>query len=137
MYIKWQLICLPEDIVVSPTNCWPMSNLYVVRISLPHLNFYEHHLSKLVNWLYISTSDVFSCHAIKFQFIFLLPMWNNTCRKSRKGKLSKQDFGISLAKWIQESIGILFCKKSEKNLGVFATLNYSELKQNAKVNLCI
>jgi hypothetical protein len=24
-----------------------------------------------------------------------------------------------LAKWIQESIRILFCKKSEKNLGVF------------------
>jgi hypothetical protein len=31
------IMCLPEVIVESPTNCWSMSNLDVVGISLPHL----------------------------------------------------------------------------------------------------
>ena len=93
--------------VISPTN-WFTTNLSVVGIFLPHLTFYEHYLSKLVNIIYpnwligYTWVPVMDYHIMpkKFNLLFCgrceTHLWN-----CRKGNPPMQNFWICLFKWFR------------------------------------
>jgi hypothetical protein len=80
-------------------------------------NFYEHRMSQLVNWLCISAVHgllcqrkiSIHCSAVDVNY----HMWKKQYRKAMNTEILNQ-FG----QMDQESIQIIFCKKSGKKLGM-------------------